>query len=238
MNYWRSVKFIFGNEQWWLNPLIAWVCFFVPIVGPLVFMGYLVVVIENFHRAGTDEQYEVFDFDHLVNYLKRGVWPFIVEIILALLMLPFIFILTWATIGLAAILAHNDMDSIVAPLAVCLGSLAFVAIALVISFVSLPATLGCALTQDLKSGLAPAFICGFLKKCWLEMLLAYLFIMLLSILIVIPTALTCGLGAYPCAGLLMMSQWHLRWQLYELYLKRGGTPLNLKEPENKGQLPA
>jgi hypothetical protein len=40
--------------------------------------------------------------------------------------------------------------------------------------------------------------------------------------------MVCFIGVFAAAGLIAFAQYHLMYQLYELYLERGGTPIPLK----------
>jgi hypothetical protein len=40
--------------------------------------------------------------------------------------------------------------------------------------------------------------------------------------------ITCGLAALPLTAIAMMAHAHLNWQLYTIYLARGGEPIPLK----------
>jgi hypothetical protein len=63
---------------------------------------------------------------------------------------------------------------------------------------------------------------------WVEMLLAGLFYMALGIIAVLLGVLARLICVYFATALMMMAQGHLLWQIYELYLQRGGTPVPLK----------
>src|SRR5205823_5875994 len=86
MNYMESYRFLFRSPKWGMNLLLCAVAPFVPIAGAMVLFGYQFDIIEYLHRHG-DGDYPDFDFDHLMDYLKRGAWPFLVQMIV---MLPLI----------------------------------------------------------------------------------------------------------------------------------------------------
>jgi MFS family permease len=235
MNYWRSVGFIFENEKWWLNFLVIPLCLLVPIIGPIVVMGYLALMIEKFHQSKDDKQYDVFDLDKLGDYVKRGIWPFLGAFVLGIIITPIILLVYFVGLGTCMAAAHNEAESLV-PVIIVFLSLLVMVISLVISFLSVPVCVGCALGGDFKSGFSISFMISFLKNCWLQILVSFLFLYLLgfiiSILAAILWAVTCGVGfilTYPLAALVMVSQWHLFWQLYELNLERGGVTVKLKE---------
>lgn len=60
------------------------------------------------------------------------------------------------------------------------------------------------------------------------MLIAWLFLMATSIPLAIVGYLMCFIGMYPAMGLITVAQWHLDFQLYHLYVSRGGVPVPIK----------
>ena len=62
--------------------------------------------------------------------------------------------------------------------------------------------------------------------------------MLLSSLFLIGTGIAleflgfaaCRIGLYPAIALMMFAQLHIEYQLYQLYLERGGSEIPLKTP--------
>src|SRR5262245_8912866 len=83
MQYFEAYRSLFSSPKWATNLLIGMVCQLVPIVGPIVWMGYGYDVIEAQHRHGRD-QFPAFDFNRLGSYLTRGAWPFLVSLVVAI----------------------------------------------------------------------------------------------------------------------------------------------------------
>jgi hypothetical protein len=139
-------------------------------------------------------------------------------------------------IGMAGclFLEHNHIQWLIPVFMILVISASFI-ISISISFLSLPVSVGCALGGNLKAGFSWSFLWPFIKNCWLQILLAFLFIYFFTIAAgivgIIFSFVTCGIGFllfYPLGGLVMMMQWHLFWQIYELDLERGGNPVELK----------
>jgi hypothetical protein len=62
------------------------------------------------------------------------------------------------------------------------------------------------------------------------MILAQLFVVISGMIVGTIGLLVCCVGFYPATTLVMLAQAHIWFQLYQLYLARGGTPIPLKEP--------
>jgi hypothetical protein len=58
--------------------------------------------------------------------------------------------------------------------------------------------------------------------------------MLTASLVLLLGLLLCCVGTYPATALVMLAQAHLYLQLYELFLQRGGEPIPLKSPQQRG----
>ena len=77
MDYIASISDFFKSPKWMMNLLLGGVCVLIPIVGPIVVLGWLITGF----WARRDENFETFpdfDFSHFGKYLERGLWPFLV----------------------------------------------------------------------------------------------------------------------------------------------------------------
>ena len=84
-----------------------------------------------------------------------------------------------------------------------------------------------------RHGLAPPigespFMQDFLKRVGKELILAQLFLVGTAIVIMPIAYVLCVLPAFPAAVLIQMAHFHLLYQLYGLYLQRGGTAIPLQ----------
>ena len=59
----------------------------------IVLLGYLFEIIEFKHRHGDDEPYADFDFNRFVEYLKRGLWPFLCALVIGVAFMPVLMVL-------------------------------------------------------------------------------------------------------------------------------------------------
>jgi hypothetical protein len=102
------------------------------------------------------------------------------------------------------------------------------AVGLLISLVQVPLILRAGLSQEFGFEGAFAFVQDFLQRVWKEVLLAQLFLMVTGIPLILLGELLCVIPVLPASVLVMMAQYHLIYQVHELYLQRGGTAIPIK----------
>src|SRR5262245_41736705 len=93
MEYMRAYNFIFDNPNWLSNvALLAVVGLGMCIPGvnlviQLFVLGYQFEVIDRL-IATQGRQYVDFDFGRFADYLARGVWPFLVNLVVSFVLVP------------------------------------------------------------------------------------------------------------------------------------------------------
>jgi hypothetical protein len=230
MHYFRSYQFLFDSPQWVANLLFGLLCQFIPVVGPLVLLGYQYEIIEELHLS-RGQRYPDFTFNRFVPYLVRGLWPFIVQLCV-MMPLVIVFMMCWfGGIGLMAAVADKNNADAVIPI-VMLGMFAlFFVLMIALTFLLVPLALWAGLAQEFKPGRMWAFMKEFLGLVLMEMVLAELFYFVSAIVISMVGLLLCFIGVYPAGVLITYARSHLAYQLYELYLERGGSEIPLKIEE-------
>jgi len=229
MRYLGAYRFLFEHPKWGILLLIGAVCQFVPLVGPVVLMGYIYSVIEAKHRHG-DAAFPDFDFNQLGAYLTRGVWPFLAAIVAAL---PLMILLVPAFFGmffLQVASARTNEPPVAGIILIVLCGIAFGLLSIVWQFATLPIILRAGLSQDFGTAFSMEFARDFLSRVWKEMLLSVLFLLVTAPFVILGGLLLFCIGIYAAAVVMTFAHYHLQYQIYELYLQRGGTPIPLKEP--------
>ena len=230
IEYLRVYKFIFENPNWFMSLLLLAVCQFIPIVGPLVAIGYQFIVTETLHRR-THPTYPDFDFNRFGDYLKRGVWPFLVSLVVALVFVPIMmggFFLSAMAVGAAAQGGGEEFGGVVAAIVIGLMMLLFMVFGFFANLVVQPMFLRAGLAQDFGQAFNMSFVRDFVARTWKEMTLLWFFFAATGLLVVLAGYALCFVGVYLSIGVLMLSQAHGYFQLYEVYLSRGGMPIPLK----------
>ena len=230
MRYFDAYRFAFESPKWGIQLLIATVCQFVPIVGPMVLLGYLYSVVEAKHRHGAN-QFPDFNFDRLGAYLSRGAWTFLAQLVSTLpafiLFIP-VFIAIFVSTAVVGQSGSRNPPGFVIPL-VIVGFLVFAIVMFAVQFLSIPIVLKAGLSQDFAAAFSLQYIRDFLSRVWKEQILAMLFLMVTAPFVALAGLLLLIVGIYPAATVIGFAQVHLHYQLYELYLQRGGTPIPLKD---------
>lgn len=226
LQYAEAYAYVFRNQNWPMNLLLCGVCQLIPIIGPIVMIGYQFEIIEALYRhrgAG----YPDFDFNSFVEYLKRGLWPFLVNVIVgAVVSVPLSFLFMMISLASALIGLHGPPAFSI--LGMGTGALTTAAGLVLVSFLVVPIFLRAGLTQDLSAAFDLEFVKHFVKVMWKEMLVGALFMVGSGMAAAAVGLLVCCVGVYAAAALIMLAQANLYYQLYRIYLARGGMPIPLK----------
>jgi hypothetical protein len=228
LDYLRTIKFIFENPNWLLNVLWSFLCQLVaqviPILPQMVSTGYQFEVLDGL-LASRGARYPDFNINRLGDYLIRGVWPILAALIVALIWTPIFIVVLAVMIGCIAALgaAGGEEAGTVLAMFGVFGAIVFtVLLVAALLVVVTPLMLRAGMTQDFVAAFDFGWISDFLKKMWLEVLLATLFIIVAAVAV---TMVTCGLGALIVGPLLPFVSTHFWFQIYSLYLSRGGSPV-------------
>ncbi len=234
LDYGRSVKFVWDSPNWIVNVLFAALCSIVgtviPILPGLVFLGYQCEMLEAL-LVRPHEPYPDFKVDRIMDYLVRGVWPFVVALLCTLVVIPIMFLVIGVpllTMGLLMSAAGKDGAGIVVgimvPLIVVVGIIAGV----LCNIAFVPFLLRAALTQDIGAALDFRFAKDFIGRMWKETVLAGLFLIFVAIAAQIIGILLLCIGVLFTIPFVQFAQTHLGMQLYRLYIARGGEKIPLK----------
>lgn len=233
MRYFRMVSYVFDHPQWGMTLLLATVCQFIPVIGNILLMGYQYDIVEQLHRGR--RRYPEFNFDNFVPYLYRGLWPFLVSLVVGLCLMPVLLVFG---AGLALLPALLELDPEKEPftLVAILVPALLLALLLIIftTLFVMPMALRAGLSQQFREGLRLAWVRDFVGRVWLEILLGTLFLMLVYFVLLLVGMALCFVGIYPAVTILFLAQAHLYYQLYSLYLLRGGTPVPLQDASPVG----
>ena len=198
-------------------------CQLIPLVGPIVSLGYGYEVVEYLHRK-RGRNYPDFDFNRFVKYLGRGIWPFLVLLIVSVPMM-FVYFLVWIMFAGVISVVGKDLNPLAGIALFAAGFLFVIGSQVLLALVAVPLSLHAGLSQELAFASAWKFLCDFLKRVWQELLLVQLFLWGSSLVVTLMGLLACCVGVYPAVALILLAQHHLHFQLYELYLERGGREI-------------
>ena len=210
---------LFTTEKKWMTLLLIAVCTLIPIVGPMVSMGYLYrryVGVRNGIPAAD------FDFSFFSEHLQTGLWPMISGLVASLVAVP-VMLLAMLPMAIGPMIAP-DNEAVLA-IGMLVGMLLYIGAILFMMVVVMPIQLRSGLMMDFKSGFSKTFILDFCKKVGLSLLLWYTLLMI----VVMPLALlgyfALFVGVYAVSAWAQVASMHLLFQHYDLYLERGGQPI-------------
>lgn len=231
IDYFAAYSYYFAQSNWFLSLLLVTLCQMIPIVGPIAVLGYEFEVILAKHR-GASRAYPEFDFGRFPDYLSRGVWPFLAQLVVMLGLVPIVLVGVFGSLAMVGFLAAPANPApmvIVAALPALL--LLFLALMIAMSLVMTPLALRAGLTRDFGQAFNLDFIKDFTRRVGWETVLTTGFLIISGPIVMLAGMLICFVGVYFASTLVILAYTHFKWQLYELYLARGGQPIPLAEEE-------
>jgi len=231
MNYFGAFDMIHRRPDWFVNVLLTSLCGLIPVIGGIVVWGYSYEVVEILHRTN-GSFYPKFDFNRFVEYLLRGLGAFlillIVNTVMGVVLSPVVIIL-FSAAGAAGKGGPGGQDALIMVMLAVFGTLLIVFVSsIVTSFLYVPMSLRGGLASDVGGSFNFRWAIDFVKKTWLEMLLVFLFQFAASFVAWLIVEFSCLLGILVVIGYLGLINAWLNFQLYRVYLSRGGEPVPFK----------
>ncbi len=195
------------------------VCMLIPGVGPIVSSGYM---FRRFARERKGHPVEDFDFNHFVEYLKIGVWPFLASLVLSLLFIPLMLV------AMVPMMAGPFLEEISEKMALILlgvGFAIYLLSFLVLMLFTIPVILRSGLMMDFKSGFSWKFISSFIKKVGWSLMLYYSLLVIISIPLSLVGYLALIIGIYVVMVWVQLAMMSLIFQHYDLFVHRGGEEI-------------
>jgi len=230
IEYFAAFNYFFEHPEWGNSLLMGSVCMLIPILNAIVLAGYRYEIVEMRLRF-PDQLYPKFDFARLSQYITRGIWAFLIDMIVQMvLVVPFLVVFYGSMIGIGIAVASNErVGLIVAAIVVPLVMLFLMTVSLLLSTAMVPLYLRAGLAQDFGQAFNLRWIKDFLAKVGVQTLLFTLFLMVTGAILGIIGYAACFIGLLPVIFLLAGPVVaHAHYQLYRLYLARGGEPIPLK----------
>ena len=230
MNYSASITDFFKSPNWLMNLLLGGICLLLPIVGPMVVLGWLITGFWARQEEGF-VTFPDFDFSHFGKYLERGLWPFLVSVVVSMAFSVVMVPSAWVLM-IPAMLVGGLSSGVEANASSCLGFFSMVLMMLFFAvmicammLVLVPLKIRASLTQDFVKSFDVGFVKRFLALTWMQIVLSSLFVMITGTLFVCLGMIVFCVGIYFAIVLIYFSWTHLQKQLYMLYLSRGGEPV-------------
>ena len=234
MKYVESISDFFKSPKWVMNLLFAGICILIPIVGPIVLMGWLITGfwMRNDERP---ETFPDFDFGKFGQYLQLGLWPFLTTFVASMGVFFVFFIIGLIPSFILGMMADRD-GGFIGILIGLIWLVVYAAIFLVITLIAHPIAIGGTLKQDFMGAFDLAFIKRFVSLMWKETIIGALFMLVASTVLSIVGMLALCIGIYFAMGLVYYAWAHLSKQMYGLYLSRGGAPIPVSPKLTDGSI--
>jgi hypothetical protein len=218
MQYLRAYQSIFENPNWTTNLLLGSVVSLIPAIGGILLNGYCFDCTEDLYKT-RGQRYPDFNFSRFVEYLLRGLWPFIISLCIGM---PVGMVL--GVVNFTIVFAFPGL--------VGLAFILFLGFTVIVleMLVLTPALMYAGLRQELDVSGTYRFVRDFLPRAWVELLLSELFLMVTGMLVMMVGVLMCCIGILPAVVVVSLARAHILYQLYELYLQRGGSQIPFKSP--------
>ena len=213
------------REKWKSNILMGGLCMLIPAIGPIVFSGYLFLVIESLKRDPDHKDYADFDFNRFQEYLMRGIWPFLMRLVLGLIIGMPLGLIAGVVMGVGGAVSAASESPVIFLLFYFLMFVIIMVVSIVSVLVTFPAELQAGLGREFNLPRMWAFVKDFNKRVFKEMVVSILFVMASAFVAEFAGILACCIGIYFTIAAVVMAQHHLLFQLYMLYLERGGSPI-------------
>jgi hypothetical protein len=230
MHYQQAYRYIFASPNWTMNVLFATLAVFIPVAGQMVMMGYLFEVIEHFHNrhktpGPETDHYPDFDTNKLMTYLMRGMAPFAAWFAF-LFPVGLVSSCMWIIGNIIAAASGSTMVGLVVYLLLVV---VIVVLTVIAKTLLLPVYLRAGFTGDFVSSFSTPVIKDFLSRVGRETALAQL-VVVGSTIASLVTLCAFVVGFYAATAVVFMAAHYLDYELYELYLERGGAPIEIRPP--------
>ncbi len=234
MEYMRAYHYIFENPNWLTNSLwlalAVLIAGVVPGIGVLVYiplLGYAFEVFDSLLASG-GRRYPDVDMNRLERYFYRGVWPFLVGMIVTMVAMFVVLPLFYGgmiALFLAAAAVGDDGAAILMVIGIPALMLLLFGASAAVGVVTMPFIVRAGISQDFASGFDFGWARDFVQRVGTDTLLANLFLTVTYFILAMLGLLAFCVGVYAAAAIVFLAWCHLMYQLYAVYLSRGGTPV-------------
>lgn len=222
-----AFRFAFDAPERNHNLVTGSVLLLIPLAGPIALMGFLCEVHQRLAR-GREPAVLRLQLSDISHYLGRGMTPSLVELVLGL---PVVLFAYGAFAGALVVGASSRTPPpwLTAVGLVFIGSTALGA-ALVLSVLFNAARTRAELSEDFVQSLSLRPLVRYAVTTAPTVLAKNVIFLGAALALTLAGLLVCCVGAYPAAVLLQIAGVHLRWQIYDGFVKNGGTPIQVKAP--------
>ncbi len=225
----RAIGFAFG-EVGFLNLLLGLLMLLVPVVGPIVLLGWQADVHRRLARREAPAVLP-FDFNRFIDLLTGGLIPFVTNFVASLVLtVP---ITLGFFVSIVPLMAAGNSEEPPA-LAGLLSMIGFVVVFALTLFLTAYIMTPMMIRAELTGRFGPTFDVGAVMSLgsatWPTTLGHTLVLGLMAVPLIFMGMIVFFIGAYVVAVAMQFAAMHLRWQIYEDYLHKGGQPIPILPP--------
>lgn len=214
MEFGRAFSYAFEDSEWIKKVGIAALVFLIPLVGPIILMGWSLEIIR---RVILDDPLPLPDWSNFGGFVGKGFKALVVVLAYALPVILVVICGQAITFGSAAALGENsDAAGTVALVAgICMGC--FALIFGILAGLLIPPALGnLATTEEVGAAFRFGEVFGLLRSAIGPYLISIIIISLVSPILASIGSLVCGIGALAAVAYTQVITSHLYGQAYKI----------------------
>ena len=224
-----ALKSVFQDPNWKNNVLFAALFMFIPFVGPLATTGWMCEAHQRLTRRHPQPVPKI-DFADFGDYLRRGVPAFLAGLVITL---PLMFLIYGSIVGAAlsgGFITSTTGEPLYGLLVACAVGLVGMLFSMVAMVFLNAVQTRAELTESFGKTLALGELFSYTKKTFGKTLIKMIGFSFVAFFLFLLGMLLCYIGLYPAIAVIQIAGFHLRAQIYEDYLSRGGPPIEVAEP--------
>lgn len=239
MDFGQAINYVFNNPNWFVNILLPALCLLpaiclgiIPILGPILQQLMLAIAVGYGWEASATllatngTRYPDFDFSHIGTYLTRAMGWLVCAIISNVIGLA----LQFGFVGFGAMGGPGAQPND-AQIFAFLAAFGVVGLTIfVLMFFMYPMMFRAGLTGSVGDTFDFGWGWDFFSRMWLEMIVCSLVMLAVGFVAGLIGFLLLCVGIFLVGPFMQLVRGHLDYQLYELYLARGGIPVTGMSP--------
>ncbi len=212
-----------------MNILVTSLLSLVPLAGVVALEGWHAEISQRLVRRHP-QPIPTFDFGDFVHYLMRGLQPFAVRYVIALPLSLLMVVGVGAGFYAGAISARGSDPSALYVLA-AVGGGVYLLVTPFFVIVTCVTSTRAELLEDFVKAFSPRDTWSYVRSSWGVILVSHLALGIATFVLSLFGLVACYVGVFVVSGSsTQLAYVHVRWQLYERYVRRGGDPIEPKAP--------
>lgn len=232
LRYFAAFRYLFESPDWLHNLLLSSVCLFIPVFGQVAVLGWYYEIVERLHR-NPSTPCPKFLFSRFGLYSSRGVWSYLLLMAVTTTLQPLLQVPAQYTVFgiIIAFQSSNTTGAIVSAILAAFWLVILAMLFLLIVYFMQPLMLRGGMSQDLVQMFRMKWVLNYSRRVWLEILLVQALVVASMCMLMPFGVLLFFVGVFPVSVWISVAASHLIWQVYELYLERGGERIPLRPME-------